>query len=355
MKAWRYANGITAKTLVGRLENSIILDTKAPMPDISMLAEHQVVVQVISAALNPADFKMPESDWFGRMFGLGNDAQPGMDFSGRIVSKHPSNTTYKEGQLVFGSLAKASKYGTLGQFAVASTSELAALPPGVNPDQAAALGTSAGTAYSSLRSLAGGVTSTPAQRHVFINGGSGGVGTYAIQFAKIMGATVTTSTSTANIDTVRQLGADHVIDYKQANVLAELKRRGQVFDMVIDNVGTPQNLYDESHKFLKTDGTYVQVALNPTFRGTWDILVNVCKSMLGGGQRRKFQFVTDKGGSKEYAQFGQWVADLKLVPVIGNAFALDLVPEAYARLREGRSVGKIVVHVSSEAEADKLI
>ena len=340
MRAWRYANGATAKTLVGKLEDSIVLDAAAPKPDTSSLAENQLLIQVLSASLNPADYKMPESDWFGRMLGLGNEAQPGLDFSGRVVGKHALNTVYSVGQRVFGSLRKAAKYGTLGEFIVASTEELAAVPDGISNDQAAALGTSAGIAYKSL--LSAGIK--PGS-HIFINGGSGGVGTYSIQFAKLMGARVTTSTSTLNIELVRKLGADDVIDYKTTNVLDELRKNGLVFDAVVDNVGTPKDLYDQCHDFLRSDGTYVQVAANPTAPATCETLATLSKAFVMPG-RRAFRFATDKGASSDYTLIAQWVAEGKVEPVIGRSFGLGDVTRAYAELRKGRSRGKIVVHVS---------
>jgi NADPH:quinone reductase-like Zn-dependent oxidoreductase len=346
MRAWRYANGVTAKTLVGKLEDSIVLEAAVPAPDMSWPTKDQFLVQVQSASLNPADYKMPESGWFGRFFGLGDEAQPGLDFCGRIVGTHPMNPEYYDQQHVFGSLAKASKYGTLGDFIVASTYELAVVPDGVTTDQAAALGTSAGIAYKSL--LMAGIKSGS---HVFINGGSGGVGTYSIQFAKLLGAKVTTSTSTRNIDLVRKLGADDVIDYKKTNVLEALQGKGLVFDAVVDNVGTPEDLYDQCHGFLKSRGTYVQVAANPTAWASCGILATMFKSLVMPG-RRAFRFAADKGTSRDYKVIARWVAQGKVEPVIGQSFAFGDVPQAYAELRKGRSVGKIIIHVA-EAESEQ--
>jgi NADPH:quinone reductase-like Zn-dependent oxidoreductase len=346
MRAWRYANGATAKTRVGKLEESIALDVEAPAPDKSSLAEEQLLIRVLSASLNPADYKMPESDWFGRLFGLGSEAQPGLDFCGRVVGKHPLNTANSDGQRVFGSLAKASRYGALGDFVVASASEVAAVPDGVTDDQAAALGTSAGIAYKSLQSAG-----IKPGSHVLINGGSGGVGTYSIQLAKLMGAEVTTCTSASHVELVLSLGADHVIDYRTTDVIAELRRRGPVFDAVVDNVGTPNDLYDQCHGFLKNAGIYVQVAASPTARATCDTLAALSKSFVMPG-RRTFRFATDKGASSDYALLARWVAEGKLKPVIGRSFGFDDVALAYAELRKGRSTGKIVVHVSVSEGGD---
>lgn len=201
------------------------------------------------------------------------------------------------------------------------------------------MGTSAGIAYKSL--LMAGIKEGS---HVFINGGSGGVGTYSIQFAKLMGARVTTSTSSPNVDLVRDLGADDVIDYKMTDVLDELRRRGPVFDAVVDNVGIPKDLYDECHAFLKSNGAYVQVAADPTAGATCRILAALSKSFISPG-RRAFHFATDKGNSSDYELIARWVAEGKVKAVIGRTFGFEDVPQAYAELRKGRSRGKIVVHV----------
>lgn len=86
MRAWQYVNGVTAKTLVGKLEDSIAVNAAASAPDKLSLAKDQLLIRVVSASINPADYKMPESDWFGRLFGLGDEAQPGLDFCGRVVA-----------------------------------------------------------------------------------------------------------------------------------------------------------------------------------------------------------------------------------------------------------------------------
>ncbi|KAK0733209.1 hypothetical protein B0T26DRAFT_745279 [Lasiosphaeria miniovina] len=348
MRAWRYADGTTAKTLAGKLlEDSIVLDTAAPAPDRQSLAKDQFLVQVISAALNPADYKLPESDWFGRMFGLGKDSQPGMDFSGRVVARHPSlspsASPFEEGQLVFGSLAKASRYGALGEFVVASTAELAALPAtGITLDQAAALGTSAGTAWTAVASL--GAAAKP-DTHVFVHGGSGGVGSYAVQFAKLLGAaSVTASASTANTAAVRALGADHVVDYKTTpDVAGELALQKRTFDLAVDCAGAPADFYERSASLLRPDGTYVQVAAAPTAGGIGRVVANMVKAAIA---RRRFGFAADKGNAEVYARFAGWVAEGKLAPVIGHTVAFEDVPAAYKTLREGRARGKIVVRVS---------
>ena len=326
---------------MGKLEDSLTLNEVAPSPDKSTLTRDQVIIEVASAALNPVDYKLPESDWLGKTLGISKDAQPGLDFSGWIAATHPSDKEYREGQRVFGALSAHSKFGALGQFIVASKSEIASLPDSVTLGDAAAIGTAAGTAYKSLLP-----DSVKPGSQVFINGGSGGVGTFAIQFAKIMGAIVTTTTSTANVELVRSLGVDNVVDYRKSDIVAQLKARGDAFDVIIDNVGSPKDLYERSHQLLTASGVYVQVAANPTFDDMRPILGNTIRAMLGKCVAPPFHFVTDKGNADEYIRFVQWMEEGKLRSIVSQTFAFEDVPKAFATLREGRSKGKIVVHVA---------
>ena len=345
MRAWQYSKTTTARTLVGKLEDSLTINEFAPSPNRSSLTRDQVIVEVASAALNPIDYKLPESDWLGKTFGISKDAQPGVDFSGWIAATHPSNKEYKEGQRVFGSLSAPSKFGALGQFIVASKSEIAPLPDVVTFDDAAALGTAAGTAYKSLLPKV-----VKPGSHVFINGGSGGVGTFAIQFAKIMGATVTATTSTANVQLVRSLGADNVLDYMKSDIVAQLEAAGDAFDIIIDNVGSPKDLYERSDQLLTASGVYVQVAANPTFEDMRPILGNTIRAMLGKCVAPRFHFVTEKGNTDDYTRFVQWMEEGKLCSIVSQTFAFEDVPKAYATLREGRSKGKVIVHVSERSK-----
>jgi NADPH:quinone reductase-like Zn-dependent oxidoreductase len=146
---------------------------------------------------------------------------------------------------------------------------------------------------------------------------------------------------------VRSLGADDVIDYKKTDVLAELKRLGRVFDVAIDHVGTPKNLYERSAEFLKKRGSYVQVAANPTFADTYPLLMKMIMSTLGGCLTPGFKFVTGRATRDDFNTFGRWVEEGRLKPVISETFKFEDVPEAYAKLREGRARGKIILHVAT--------
>ncbi|KAH7000669.1 hypothetical protein EDB80DRAFT_811970 [Ilyonectria destructans] len=326
-KAWQYTN------IRDGLEKSLNINVSAPAPSKASLSKGQILVRVISAALNPADYKLPEISLI-RMLMIQNPATPGFDFCGRVVATHGSDQDMREGQLIFGALSPLSKYGTLSELTVVPASQCTILPDGVDPNHAAAVGTAGLTAYQSL--LLG---KTKEGSRVFINGGSGGTGTFGIQLAKAMGAHVTTTCSTANMGLCRQLGADSVLDYKQVDVISELGKWGQVFDLAVDNVGTP-DLYETSHHFLKPDGKFVQVHFNFSA-----IRRRLQPAWLGGGSRQ-FIIVAVKTKMEDLSRIGQWLEEGKVKPVV-QIFEWEDVPKAYAKIKSGRTVGKVVVRVST--------
>lgn len=334
MQAWQYTS------IKNTLESSLVLNDNVPPPDASSLPKDHVLIEVITASINPVEYKLPETPVIGR-FVVQPPASPGLDFCGRVRAKHATDTSFTEGQLVFGALCivtKLPKFGSLGQFIVAPCSQVASLPHGVQPDDAAAVGTAGVTALQSLPQH-----SIKPGANIFINGGSGGVGTFAVQFAKALGANVTTTCSTANVELCRGLGADEVVDYRKVDVVGELKKKGQVFDLAVDNVGVPA-LYEQSGHFLKPDGKFVQIALQKSMLGMlrWSLL----PAWLSGGQRL-YQFVRVKINRDHLEQIGQWIAQGKVRVVINEAFEWEDAPKAYEKLRLGRTTGKIVVHVGS--------
>ncbi|KAF4967877.1 hypothetical protein FSARC_4644 [Fusarium sarcochroum] len=333
MQAWQYT------AIKDTLESSLTLNEKATPPDALSLPQDHALVQVTTAGINPVEYKLPEAPLYGK-FMVQPPASPGLDFCGRIKAKNTINDSLKEDQLVFGALSIASKFpkfGTLGQLIVAPISQLTVLPEGVAPDDAATVGTAGMTVYQSLPQ--------DLIKHgskIFINGGSGGVGSFTVQFAKALGATVTTTCSTANVQLCHSLGADEVLDYRNVDVMGELKKKGQIFDLAIDNVGTPDGLYEQSHHFLKPDGTFLQVAMQKSLLSM--LRRSLLPSRLGGG-KRQYRLVRVNINSKDLQQVGQWMAQGKVRAVIDEKFEWKEAPKAYKKLRLGRTAGKIVVRV----------
>lgn len=349
MKAWRFA------ALNGTLEDSLTLENNLPIPDASTLSAQQVIVKVISAALNPVDYKPLEAGLIGRLI-VPRPSTPGIDFCGRVIATHASETTLEAGQLVFGGFSSPSeRMGTLGAYIVISTNCCAPLPEGIPPDYGAAAGTAATSAYQSLLPAATAheslfsKTFKPGTK-VFIDGGSGGVGTWTIQFAKAMGAQVVTTCSGANAELCRQLGADEVIDYRTEDVIANLKDRGAVFDLVIDNVAKTSALYDNRHRLLSKTGTFVQVGVGN--RLSIATLISMVLRQIRGAvwDTRKFHIVNMKNSTEFLTRVGGWMASGEARAVIDSTYSFKDVPAAYRKLRAGHARGKIIVHVSEEEE-----
>ncbi|KAK1621423.1 zinc-binding oxidoreductase [Colletotrichum phormii] len=320
MKAWQYS------AINGKLEDSLTLNNSAPMPSPSDLGKDELIIEVISASLNPADYKVPESTVIGRLM-VARPATPAMDFCGRV--------------LVFGGYAGVGQRGTLAEYIVISVAHCAPLPYGIDPDQGAAVGTAATTAWQSLMPDA-----LQSGGKVFINGGSGGTGTWAIQLAKALGVEVVTTCSTKNIDLCRQLGADEVVDYRKEDMLSKLKDRGKVFDLIIDNVGSSSELYDNSSAILKPNGTFVMVGVGKslTLSGSFSMLSKIiCPKILGG---ERFYFVRMQDTADYFRRIGRLMVEGETKAVVDSTLGFEQVPDAYRRLREGYAKGKIIVHVS---------
>lgn len=334
MKAWQYSN------LDGKLEDALQLNNAVPIPDRNSLTKGQLLVQVISASLNPVDYKYPETAIIGRLT-IPRPATPGIDFCGRVIAKHTSNAAFEEGQLVFGGFPGSVIHkGTLAEYVVIPGGCCAALPEGVDPDDAAAVGTAATTAYQSLmpESLSPG-------SKIFVNGGSGGVGTWTIQLARALGAEVVTSCSTSNVELCRQLGAHEVIDYRTVDLIANLTERGQVFDLVIDNVGGNNELYNIRNSILKPGSTFVQVGIAMSLQNILAMFKKQLWPVSAGNS--KFYFVNMKNSTEFFDRVGGWMKDGTVKAVIDTKYPLEDVPKAYKQLREGHTKGKIIVRISN--------
>ncbi|CZR42684.1 uncharacterized protein FPRO_09987 [Fusarium proliferatum ET1] len=292
MQAWQYS------TVQGTVEDSISVNDVAK-PNASSLAKWQLIVQAITAALNPVDYKLPEAGFIGRMM-IPRPATVGLDFCGRVVAKRPSSSAFEDEKFC-----------------------------------AAAI-----TAYQSLMP-----DTWKSRVKIFTNGGSGGTGTWAIQFARAMGAEVTVTCSTANLELCRKLGADEVIDYKTMELISSLKQKTHDFDLVIDNVGMDDELYNIREVLLKPTGTFVQVGIPAavSLLQTVSIVKKIIWPSICGG--RKYYFVNINNSAKFFTQIGRWMAEGKTKAVIDTAYRWEDVPLAFRKLRDGHVSGKLVVHV----------
>jgi NADPH:quinone reductase-like Zn-dependent oxidoreductase len=353
MRAWQFTS------THGGLEKNLTLNTAAPLPrhDAPSLGKDKLLVQVLATSLNPVDYKIAELPLVGR-FAVKRPATPGLDFAGKVVAvgADPGSPKIGIGEIVFGRLEAPTKSGTLAEYTIARRGGVALLPKGVVPRGAACVGTAALTAYqcvvpnvSHVKRQDGGNSASASPARVFINGGSGGTGTWGIQIAKATGCYVATSCSARNADLCRSLGADEVIDYTATDVveaLAQSAAKDGMFDLVVDNVGGDGRLYWQCHRFTNPQAKYVQVGAPMGLHTAWDMAMkHLWPGFLAGG-KRKFQFWGVVNDSGQLEDIGKWMAEGKVRAVVDEVLAMEDAPRGFEKLKTQRTKGKIVVVVS---------
>jgi NADPH:quinone reductase-like Zn-dependent oxidoreductase len=321
----------------GGIERNIKITTKAPVPTAPTdSAGPTTLVKVTYSSINPVDYKLPEFALF-RALKMSTPAIPAGDFAGFVVQTNLPGL--KCGDRVFGR-SDPPHFGALAEYVIVNGREnVVKLPEGVSMEDAATLGVAGLTAYQCIAPY------TKEGSKVFINGGSGGTGSFGIQIAKILGCRVTATCSGANIELCQSLGADEVIDYRTTDVVKHLQRQGTQYDLLVDNVGSLE-LYWNAHDYLKAEGLYINIAGTATLTHVVNVLkVSYLPTWLGGGQRAAM-FLRRKSSEADFAKIAQWIAEDKLRPVIEKIYALDEAAEAFARLKTGRSKGKMVIKVT---------
>ncbi|KAH0168600.1 NAD(P)-binding protein, partial [Aureobasidium melanogenum] len=325
-------------SIQGTIEKSLKVNNNAALPkSANSLAKDQTLVKVHYAALNPVDYKLPEAPVVGN-FAISKPASPCMDFAGVVVKTTRSDL--RPGQAVFGK-TEPPLFGAMAEYLVAGRDGTIALPEGVKLEDAASVGVAGLTAYQCI------VPNVKAGDKIFINGGSGGTGSFGIQIAKAMGCEVTTTCSGPNVELCKSLGADEVIDYRTQDVHETFLRSGRRFDLIVDFVGLPE-LYWQAHDWSKEGAKVVNVGATMSldfFRRMLPIFL--LPRFLGGG-KMKYEFLTCHAKEADFTQIGKWMAEGKVKPVIAKVFSLEDVPKAFETLKTGRVRGKLVVKVSNE-------
>ncbi|KAJ4985469.1 reticulon-4-interacting protein mitochondrial precursor [Stagonosporopsis vannaccii] len=323
------------KTFSGSVEQNLFLPPSVPTPQPS---DTEVLVESFSTTINPIDYKILELGLIPKLV-FRSPVTPGLDVSGRVVEVGSRVTSFKPGDLVFGACNGVFGHGSLAQHVQVSQDTLALAPLGANADDLAAIATTGMTALQAIRPF------VKSGDKVFINGGSGGTGVMAIQIAKQLGCHVTASCSSTNVELCKSLGADDVLDYKQADIVEQLHRRETRFEVIIDNVGTPSNLYRASQRFLQPSGTFVQVGLGMNLRALRQLLGNILiPSFLGGGKAR-YLFAVTKPNTADFNQLAAWMEKGNLRAVVDSVYEFKDAPQAFARSKTGRARGKVVVSI----------
>jgi NADPH:quinone reductase-like Zn-dependent oxidoreductase len=296
--------------------------------------DDQLLVKVHAAALNPLDWHyMRGSPYLMRLSsGLGapKDGRVGVDFAGTVEAVGRNVTRFKPGDEVFGGAD-----GAVAEYVVVrETRGVALKPANVSFEQAGSVAIAALTALQGLRDHGG---LKPGQK-VLINGASGGVGTFAVQIAKHLGAEVTGVCSTRNVELVRSLGADHVIDYTQQDFATGEER----YDLILDNVAN-RSLSD-LRGALEPTGTIVIVGGAP---GNWfgPFLPPLKAAILQPFVEQKMGMFMAKLTKDDMQLLGELMETGKVTPVVDRAYALEEAAKAMAYLEAGRARGKVVVNV----------
>ncbi|MGB5577800.1 MAG: NAD(P)-dependent alcohol dehydrogenase [Woeseiaceae bacterium] len=297
-------------------------------------ADNQVLVKVVAASVNPLDWHyMRGSPYIMRLgTGIGSpeETRLGVDFAGTIEAVGSQVTRFKPGDAVFG-----GRTGAFGEYVtVRENGAIAMKPDNVSFEQAAAVGIAGITALQALRDHG---KLEPGQK-VLINGASGGVGTFAVQIAKALGAEVTGVCSTRNILMVRFIGADHVIDYTQENYTES----GKQYDLIVDMVGNHPLLANK--RVLSPDGIFVMVG---GASGNWlaPLIGPIKAFLLSPFVEQDFGMMLAKFNQDDLAMLADLMQEGKLMPVIDTSYPLSEVPAAIRYSEEGHARGKIIIEL----------
>ena len=340
---WRSSNECTARDRVrpsngmkaivycdyGPPEVLKLETVEKPMP-----ADSQVLVRVRAASVNPLDWHyMRGTPYIGRLgMGLRKPKVIGMgvDFAGTVESVGRAVTQFKPGDEVFG-----ARTGAFAEYVAVREDRVVSKPSNVTFEQAAAVPVAALTALQGLRDQ-GNVR--PGQK-VLINGASGGVGTFAVQIAKSLGADVTGVSSTRNVELVRSIGADHVVDYTKEDFTRSALR----YDVIIDNVGN--HSLSDLRRVLTPGGKYVMIG-GPS--GRWiDPLPRVLAAVVTSWfVDQDMRFFLSQINKQDLTTLHDLIQAGKITPVIDRRYRLSEVPEAIEYLETGRARGKVVIVVN---------
>ncbi len=296
--------------------------------DKPVIKENEVLVRVKAAALNAGDiFLMKGSPWLARFtvgFPKPRDFVLGWDVAGCVQEVGKRVTRFQPGDAVF-----AACSGTLAEYTCVAEDRLAMKPANLTFEQAAAVPTAALTALQGLRDQG---KVQPGQK-VLINGASGGVGTFAVQLAKALGAEVTGVCSTTKVEMVRSIGADHVIDYTQEDFTQGEPR----YDLILDNVGS--HSFSDYRRVLTPQGI---IQPNTGHAGMSYVFKALLLSLF---MRQQGSLFVANPNSKDMDYLKELIEAGKVTPVIDGAYPLSEFREAFRYLEEGHASGKVIITV----------
>ncbi len=308
-----------------------LMDIAKPVPN-----DNQVLVKVHAASVNPYDWHFIRGTPYIMRLGVGlrkpKVVRLGVDFAGTIEAVGKNVTQFKPGDEVWG-----GKTGAFAEYVAVSEKGVVLKPANITFEQAGVVQIAGLTALQALRDKA----KAQPGRKILINGASGGVGTFAVQIAKSFGAEVTGVCSTRNLDMVRSLGADHVIDYTKE----DFTKGGPRYDVILDNVGNQPLL--SMRRALVPTGEYIMIGGGGTAdQGLLGPLSRPLKAMLlSPFVSQKMSMMMSDPTQKDMKQLADLMAAGKVTPVIDRRYKLSEVPDAIRYLEQGHARGKVVIAV----------
>lgn len=309
-----------------------------------VLNENDVLVQVHAAGVNLLDSKIRDGEFkqilpYKTPFGLGHDV------AGVVVKTGAKVAKFKVGDEVYARPAD-HRIGSFAERIAIHENDVAYKPQHISMEEAASIPLVGLTAWQALVEMAG----LKKGQKVFIQAGSGGVGTFAIQLAKHIGATVATTTSASNFELVKSLGADVVIDYRKEDFEAILKD----YDVVLNS--QDEKTLEKSLRILKPGGKVISISGPPDPEFGQEINANwvlkLVMRVLSAGIRKKakrlgvqFSFLFMKANGKQLGEITKLINSGALKPVLDRVFPFEQTNEAMAYVESGRAKGKVVIKV----------
>ncbi len=320
-------------------DNSVVQFLNVPKP---ILANDEVLIQIKAASINPVDFKIRDGKLkfvlpYEFPLILGNDC------SGVVVEIGTKVSKFKIGDEVYTRPHK-DRIGTFAEYIAAKVSAVAKKPKNISFEEAASIPLVGLTTWQALLER----SSMKAGDKVFIPAGSGGVGTFAIQLAKYFGAYVITNTSTKNLEFVRSLGANEVIDYTKQDFSKQINN----IDIVFDTMGGETQ--KKAFSVLKAGGTLVSIVGPPTVEFVREVglglviqslafLISFLTKLRAKTKNVHYIFLFMLPDGKNLERIAQLIEDGSIKPVLDKIFKFDELKEALAYVETGRAKGKVVI------------
>ena len=288
-----------------------------------IIRDDEVLVKVYAVSVNPVDVLIRKNRIMSFLVNRGSKIT-GSDLSGKVESVGRSVVSIKNGDDIFG----FRQGGATAEYVAISEKKVAIKPFNMTFEEAAAVPLAALTALQALRDK-GNIRSG---QNVLINGASGGVGTYAVQIAKSFGTNVTGVSSTKNLELIKSLGSDKVIDYTKE----DFTRTDQRYDIVLDAVA--KSSYSKCKRILNQGGIFVSTGFSPL------LFIQVMSSTLFGDKKAKTVFVNSN--TKDMEIIGELIKEDKVKSVIDQSYPMDKTSEAHLHIENGHTKGKVVISIN---------